>query len=158
MKRLTGGSRQPVRIERKNQKAYDSILHAKLFFNANKTPLSEDMSDAYNRRVTIISFPNTFDGASEDKQLISKLTTEQEISGIFNVVMIALRRIQKNKELYVHEKTIEEKIIKYQMTVDPVQAFLDKAVSTRFDGVRRGRKGNLLSSIQQVLYQTFPSD
>jgi P4 family phage/plasmid primase-like protien len=129
LKRLTGGSRQSVRIERKNQKAYDSILHAKLFFNANKIPMSEDMSDAYNRRVTIISFPNTFDGAAEDKQLISKLTTEQEISGIFNVLMIALRRILKNKELYVHEKTIEEKIIKYQMSVDPIQSFLDKAVS-----------------------------
>ena len=129
LKRLTGGSRQPVRIERKNQKAYDSILYAKLFFNANKIPESDDMSDAYNRRVTIISFPNTFDGAREDKYLISKLTTEPEISGIFNVLMIALRRILKNKELYVHEKTIEEKRIKYQMTVDPIQSFLDKAVS-----------------------------
>ena len=129
LKRLTGGSRQPVRIERKNQKAYDSILYAKLFFNANKIPPSEDMSDAYNRRVTIISFPNTFDGLSEDKQLISKLTTEQEISGIFNVAMIALRRILKNKELYVPERTVEEKRIKYQMTVDPIQAFLDKTVS-----------------------------
>lgn len=129
LKRLTGGSRQPVRIERKNQKAYDSILYAKLFFNANKIPESDDMSDAYNRRVTIISFPHTFDGAREDKYLISKLTTEPEISGIFNVIMIALRRIIKNKELYVHEKTIEEKRIKYQMTVDPIQSFLDKAVS-----------------------------
>jgi putative DNA primase/helicase len=129
LKRLTGGSRQPVRIERKNQKAYDSILYAKLFFNANKIPASEDMSDAYNRRVTIISFPHTFDGVREDKQLISKLTIEQEISGIFNVLMTALRRILNNKELYVHEKTIEEKRVKYHMTVDPVQAFLDKAVS-----------------------------
>jgi putative DNA primase/helicase len=129
LKRLTGGSRQPIRIERKNQKAYDSILYAKLFFNANKIPASEDMSDAYNRRVTIISFPHTFDGAREDKQLISKLTREEEISGIFNVLMTALRRILKNKELYVNEKTIEEKRVKYQMTVDPIQAFLDKAIS-----------------------------
>ena len=44
-------------------------------------------------------------------------------------LMIALRRILKNKELYVHEKTIEEKRVKYQMTVDPIQSFLDKAVS-----------------------------
>lgn len=129
LKRLTGGSRQPIRIERKNQKAYDTTLYAKLFFNANKIPQSEDMSDAYNRRVTIISFPHTFDGANEDKKLISKLTTEQEISGIFNVLMVALRRILKNKELYVPERTIEEKRAKYQMTVDPVQAFMDKAVS-----------------------------
>ena len=73
LKRLTGGSRQQVRIERKNQKAYDTTLYAKLFFNANKMPESEDMSDAYNRRVIIISFPNRFDGAREDKQLIAKV-------------------------------------------------------------------------------------
>ena len=45
LKRLTGGSRQPVRIERKNQKAYDSILYAKLFFNANKIPASSFSGD-----------------------------------------------------------------------------------------------------------------
>ena len=88
LKRLTGGSRQQVRIERKNQKAYDTTLYAKLFFNANKMPESEDMSDAYNRRVIIISFPNRFDGATEDKHLIAKLTTDREESGIFNLLMV----------------------------------------------------------------------
>jgi phage/plasmid-associated DNA primase len=40
LKRLTGGSRQPIRIQRKNQRAYDATLYAKLFFNANKIPES----------------------------------------------------------------------------------------------------------------------
>jgi putative DNA primase/helicase len=83
---LTGGSRQRIRIQRKNQRAYDTTLYAKLFFNANKIPDSEDMSDAYNRRVIIISFPNRFEGNKADKRLISKLTTEQEKSGIFNIL------------------------------------------------------------------------
>jgi putative DNA primase/helicase len=128
LKRLTGGSRQQVRIERKNQKAYDTTLYAKLFFNANKMPESEDMSDAYNRRVIIISFPNRFDGAREDKQLIAKLTTEKEVSGIFNLLMIYLRRIHKNKELYVNEKTTEEKRAKYERAVSPIKAFLEEAL------------------------------
>ena len=129
MKRLTGGSRQPVRIERKNQKAYDTTLYAKLFFNANKMPESEDMSDAYNRRVIIISSPNRFDGAREDKQLIAKLTTEKEISGIFNLLMVYLRRINKNKELYVNEKTTKEKRAKYERAVNPIKAFLEEALA-----------------------------
>jgi putative DNA primase/helicase len=129
LKRLTGGSRQQVRIERKNQKAYDTTLYAKLFFNANKMPESEDMSDAYNRRVIIISFPNRFDGAREDKQLIAKLTTEHEISGIFNLLMVYLRRIAKTKELYVNEKTTEEKRAKYERAVNPIKAFLDEALA-----------------------------
>jgi putative DNA primase/helicase len=107
LKRLTGGSRQRIRIERKNQKAYDIALHAKLFFNANKMPDSDDTSDAYNRRVIVISFPNRFDGIKEDKQLISKLIAGEEISGVFNILMTALRRIRHNRALYINEKTME---------------------------------------------------
>ena len=54
LKKLTSGSKQPIRIERKNQRAYDTGLYAKLFFNANRIPESMDMSDAYNRRMIII--------------------------------------------------------------------------------------------------------
>ena len=52
IKRLTGGTRQRIRIQRKNQKAYDTTLYAKLFFNANRMPDSQDSSDAYSRRIT----------------------------------------------------------------------------------------------------------
>ena len=129
LKRLTGGSRQRIRIQRKNQRAYDTILYAKLFFSANKIPESQDTSNAYNRRIIIISFPNTFEKSTEDKQLTAKLTTDEEISGIFNVLMAELRRIRHTKELYVNEKTIEEKRIKYERTVNPIGSFLYEAVS-----------------------------
>jgi putative DNA primase/helicase len=129
LKRLTGGSRQHIRIQRKNQRAYDTTLYAKLFFSANKIPESQDTSNAYNRRIIIISFPNTFEKNSEDKRLTAKLTTDEEISGIFNVLMTELRRIRYTKELYVNEKTIEEKRIKYERTVNPVGSFIAEAVS-----------------------------
>ncbi len=129
LKRLTGGSRQRIRIQRKNQKAYDTTLYAKLFFNANAMPDSADTSDAYNRRVLIIVFPNRFEGETEDKQLISKLTTEEEKSGIFNILMAELRRIRATKQLYLNEKTIEERRLKYERAVNPVKAFLEEAVA-----------------------------
>ncbi len=129
LKKLTSGSKQPIRIERKNQEAYDTRLYAKLFFNANRIPESMDMSDAYNRRMIITSFPNLFDGKNADPYLLSKLTTKEELSGIFNVCMIALRRIIRNKELYVNEKTIEERRIKYERNVNPVKAFLEEAIA-----------------------------
>ncbi len=129
LKRLTGGSRQRIRIQRKREKAYDATLYSKLFFNANRMPESQDTSDAYNRRVTIISFPNRFEGKTEDKQLISKLTTDIEISGIFNVLMTALRKILKSKELYVNEKTIEERRAKYERAAYPIKSFIDEAIA-----------------------------
>ena len=129
LKKLTSGSKQPIRIERKNQRAYDAGLYAKLFFNANRIPDSLDMSDAYNRRMIIITFPNLFDGKNADPHLLSKLTTEEELSGIFNVCMNALRRIIVNKGLYINEKTIEERRIKYERNVNPVKAFLEEAIA-----------------------------
>jgi putative DNA primase/helicase len=129
LKRLTGGSRQRIRIQRKNQRAYDVTLYTKLFFNANELPDSNDRSYAYSRRVMLISFPYMFEGTTADKQLISKLTTEEEKSGIFNILMIALRRIRKTKDIYADEKTIEEKRIKYERSVNPVSVFCEEAIA-----------------------------
>ena len=43
--------------------------------------------------------------------------------------MIALRRIIRNKELYINEKTIEERRRKYERNVNPVKAFLEEAIA-----------------------------
>ncbi|HZB17598.1 MAG TPA: DUF5906 domain-containing protein [Nitrososphaeraceae archaeon] len=68
LKRLTG--RQPVRIQRKNQRSYDTVLYAKLFFSTNKIPGSADDSDAYHRRNIILSFPDQFEeGKNADPDL-----------------------------------------------------------------------------------------
>src|SRR5215469_12620535 len=47
LKKITG--RQPIRIQRKNEKAYDTLIHAKLFFSANQIPVAHDESDAFSR-------------------------------------------------------------------------------------------------------------
>jgi len=43
--------------------------------------------------------------------------------------MIALRRIRKTKDIYVDEKTIEERRIKYERTAKPIKTFIDEAVA-----------------------------
>jgi putative DNA primase/helicase len=127
LKKLTG--RQPTRIQRKHQRAYDTLMYAKLFFSANKIPETEDNSDAYFRRVIIISFPNRFeDGRGADPNLLKKLTTEEEMSGILNILLPALRRLLK-KGIFVIEKTIEQRREKHELAVDPIGCFVREAVS-----------------------------
>ncbi|HET6589367.1 MAG TPA: phage/plasmid primase, P4 family [Candidatus Nitrosocosmicus sp.] len=129
LKKLTGGRKQPIRIERKNQKAYDTYLHAKLFINTNSISETIDQTAAYYRREIIISFPNTFEGTGKDDPfLLEKLSSEQEMSGIFNIMMIALRTLLKRNGLYLNEKTIEERREKYEKAVNPIRAFLDEAI------------------------------
>ena len=61
LKKLTGGRRQLVRVERKYKDAYDASLYAKLFFNTNKIIQTTDQTNAFYRRLIMISFPNTFE-------------------------------------------------------------------------------------------------
>ena len=89
LKKLTGP--HPLRIERKGQHAYDAIVWAKHFFNANELPRTSDNSDAHYRREIIITFPIQFQGKKDDPNLLNKLTTEEEMSGIFNLIVNSMR-------------------------------------------------------------------
>lgn len=129
LKKLTGGRKQPTRIERKNQHAYDTYLYAKLFFNANSLNERIEKTNADYRREIIISFPNTFEGKKDDPQLQQKLEKQEEISAIFNILMIALRHILKNKGIYMNEKTIEERRRKSERVADPIKSFVEDAVA-----------------------------
>lgn len=141
LKKLTGGRKQPIRIERKNQHAYDTTLYAKLFFNTNSINKTIDQTSAYYRRAVIISFPNMFEGIKDDPYLLTKLITKEELSAIFNILMIALRNILKNKGIHLNEKTIEERRIKNEIATDPVKSFLDDAIdeeSVETDWITKG--------------------
>ena len=127
LKKLTGN--HLIRIERKNQHAYDTILHAKLIFNANQLPISPDNSDAHFRREIILSFPNQFEGDKEDPDLLKKLSTEEELSGIFNIIAIALKRILATQKIHINEKTIKERREKAELIYDSVGSFLKDAVA-----------------------------
>jgi putative DNA primase/helicase len=128
LKKLTG--RQPIRIQRKNQRAYDTGLHTKMFFNGNKIPESEDDSNAFHRRNIVINFPNTFEGDRDDPDLDKKLTTEDEKSAIFNVLMVGLRRLlAKQKGVFLTEKTIAQRREKYDLMLDPVKHFRSEAIA-----------------------------
>ena len=142
LKKLTG--KQPIRIERKNKDAYDVFLHPKLFFSANKIPSIDDDSDARFRREIILSFPYQFEeGINADPNLLEKLTTEEELSGIFNILMKALRNIQKNNRIYVNQKTIQERREKHELVINTVKAFTENAISISIYGEDYVTKENL---------------
>jgi phage/plasmid-associated DNA primase len=121
LKKITG--RQPIRIQRKNEKAYDTPIYAKFFFSANRIPSANDESDAFFRRKVILSFPNKFEGNREDPELLKKLTIEEELSGVFNVLMMALRRLLNQNRIFIKENTIEQRREKYTIASNPVEAF-----------------------------------
>jgi hypothetical protein len=61
---------------------------------------------------------------NQDIDLTDKLTTPEELSAIFNLLMYALRGILKNKRIFINEKTMRERRQKYEMAANPVAVFL----------------------------------
>jgi len=93
-KQLTGGD--DIEAEFKNKNAFNFQNHAKLIYACNTVPRAEDDTCAFWRRWVIIDFPNKFTGDKEDKNLIDKLTTEEEMSGILNMALAGLKILLMN--------------------------------------------------------------
>ena len=85
---------------------------AKLLFIANKIPLIKDIDDdAYFSRYIPTQFDNSVSPEEVDPELIKKLTTEQELSGILNWSLKGLNRLLKNKRFSFNKTSDEVKLI-----------------------------------------------
>lgn len=144
-KTLTGNETQ-IRGEKKGQQAFYFYNTARLIFSANDLPPVKNAGYAYYRRWILIEFPNKFEGKSADKNLIKKLTTEKELSGLLCKAIIALKRLLNNGEFSYH-KTIEEVEQMYRLKSDSVAAFADECVKMSME--------NTLKSIVYDAYVTW---
>ena len=73
----------------------------------------------------MIDFPNKFIGPGADKNLLVKLTTEEELSGLLNKALEALVRLERNGDFTYH-RTIEDTRAKYLLASNPAAAFIEQ--------------------------------
>ncbi len=85
-----------VRAQRKYGQPFTFKNYSKLILSSNRIPDSDDKSQAYYKRWLILSFDKVFHGAIKDTDLIHKLTTPDELSGLLNLALIALRQLRKD--------------------------------------------------------------
>jgi P4 family phage/plasmid primase-like protien len=129
LKKLTGI--QPIRVEQKGQPAFNAEIFAKQIFNANELPTTSDNTDARFRREIIIHFPNQFEeGINADPDLLNKIIkNEEEMSGIFNLIVNSMRTIINRNKIHVNAATISARRTKAKLTQNPIKAFLDDALA-----------------------------
>lgn len=121
LKQLTGGDL--ITAEPKFKNAFTYFNFAKLIYSCNKVPLTEDKSRAFFRRVIFIPFPNRFIvGKNADEKIMDKLTTEGEMSGLFNVAVESLKHIIGNGGFSGY-LTAEENEELYERASNPVYGF-----------------------------------
>jgi len=114
--------------------------YAKLVFSANKLPETWDRSDAFFRRWIPINFPNQFDGEAADENILAKLTTEEELSGLLNLALEGLKRLLSNGK-FSGTKSIDSVKQQYTRMSDSVRSFCDEMV--KFDPAGRVVKADL---------------
>jgi len=123
IKGLTGGD--VMQAEHKFEKPFNLQNTAKLIFSANKAPRLNEDSDAIWRRLVIVDFPNQFMGAKADSNLIDKLTTPEELSGLLNAALGALQRLRQQKAFTVGA-SMESVRRKYLLNSNPVPVFVEE--------------------------------
>jgi phage/plasmid-associated DNA primase len=94
--------------ERKFTSPFKFVNYAKLIFSSNQIPITPDETDAFFARLIIINFPNQYLGDKADPYLIEKLTTEQELSGLLEVVLKRLPRVLKNGITGYHRTKLQQ--------------------------------------------------
>lgn len=82
--------------------------YAKLTFACNKIPDVKDTTDdAYFNRWMVVQFNKVIEEEKQDKQLIHKITTPDELSGLLNFGLEGLKRLLKNQR-FSYDKEIDE--------------------------------------------------
>jgi putative DNA primase/helicase len=110
-----------IRAQFKYGQPFSLVNRAKLIFSANKIPDSDDTSHAYYKRWLILAFEKSFTEGNRDTSLIQKLTAPDELSGLLNLALIALRQIEKEGGL--RDIPVEEVKRDYERKSNTVRHF-----------------------------------
>ena len=134
-KMLTGGD--IIEGEQKwVQETLDFYNHAKLIYSANELPKTGDRTDAFFRRWIIIDFPNHFaeNDPKTDPNILEKITTDEEMSGLLNWSIEGLKRVLDN-ESFSHSKSRDSIKNKWFIQSDSLRAFVSMCLTDDKDGV-----------------------
>ena len=102
--------------------------YAKLIFSCNKLPENKDHTDAFFRRIFIISFTQQFFGEKDDPHIIDKICTEEEFTDLLHDLLPRLQRILEHGFRMVTNESLAESYDKYTRGSDPVRYFFEKAL------------------------------
>lgn len=122
---LTGNDRLSAR--KIYQEPFYFRNYAKLAFSCNIIPDTEVKTDAYYGRWLVTEYSNVFDDETKNPNIIEEITTEKEMSGLFNWAIEGLYRLLDQKGYSPH-RTLEQ--VKEYMTKgkNPIREFADNYI------------------------------
>lgn len=120
--------------EFKGRDSFDFRPYARLMFSANELPRSADLTEGFFRRWLIIPFNQKFGpgGKPGDPNIMQKLLQPEEMSGLFNLSLEGLRRLEEQGD-FTLSKTTEESREKYRKEIDNVATFVEECCTIKPD-------------------------
>lgn len=123
-----------ISADQKYKNPINFVNKSHTFFGANKVPdIKNDDRDFYDK-VLMINFPNMFTGTKRDLGLANRLTTDSELSGFFNLLMTARKRLIENGAFTI-SGTAKNSRDRYRMQSNPINLFLDEHVVSSDDNI-----------------------
>ena len=113
-----------IRAQRKHGQPFSFKNYAKLIFSANEIPESNDQTYAYFKRWIILLFDKIFQGNEKDTNLIEKLTSDEELSGLLNLAIIALRQLIKDNG-FIHIDDVQAIQREYNQNATAIEEFMN---------------------------------
>lgn len=130
-KALTGNDVISARLMH-SQKDIKFVNFAKLIFLTNHIPSVSERDEGYLSRVEIFDFSNIFEGEKKNENIIDEIATENELSGLLNESIKALRELLKRGD-FTTTRNAEERKEQYMLQANPILYYLQNRYGTYYD-------------------------
>ncbi len=118
-------SHEHIMVEKKNKNAFSTRIPMRLLFSANHLPDFPNSDEAIYRRFWVIKFPIVIPPEKRDIELLKKLTTDEEKSGFFDILVKNAHQLIKNNFKFTHYQTLEETKSLWREKSDSASAWLE---------------------------------
>jgi len=130
IKYISGGGR--IDADQKGKEHIQFRPRCLIIFDTNNPPRFADSSYAFQRRLVKIDFPNTFvddpklpNERQRDPFVIKKITCQQELSGLLNLLMLRAKDVLPEKRIY-RRASGATLVTEYEMQANSLAEFFDK--------------------------------
>ena len=120
-----------IDVERKHQNSFKIKNTAKMIYSCNELPEIGESSHAVYRRLLLIQWNSQFihqKGKNDiNVEMLNKLTTARELSGILNLLIKVAQRLKRNGK-FTYDTKPSELQKTWSLKSDPIGKFLESCV------------------------------
>jgi P4 family phage/plasmid primase-like protien len=122
----------PIQAERKYGAAFSFVAFATFVFAANESPVSSDQTDAWFDRWLVVPFDRRVPDERVDPQLLTRLTTAGELSGLLVKAVSGLRRLMARGR-FALPPSVDAAGAQYRDKLDTVRGFVAESCTVHPD-------------------------